>query len=227
MGPTLPPLQSTAEKPQFVLKSPPKSPPPYSGDNRDLFTLQYHGDTLLDGDKKKSIMFNVGANELPDPFTEPTTLLPTPNETPHKMTPARKHNRNTSIEQAARILAFPSSDPNDLMPERRNRYKYSAMHASRKSLLDLDDADDFSGPDGNANPSFEIYTESHARVPERDASNDNPFYRDRAATAPPDDTTAPGDWTPPRRPRKSAAQLKDEEEMRKAVARGEGMIYML
>lgn len=137
------------------------------------------------------------------------------------MTPARKHQRTASVQDTARVLHFQPEDPSDAMPTRRESRKHGAARASKVQGFDLDGDDyDQSEQSSSAN-GFQIYTESHARVPERDESEANPFFRPRAHTVPQSRDK------PKRRPKKSATVLAEEQRMDDAAARNEGIVYSL
>jgi len=98
------------------------------------------------------------------PSVASPNMLPTPVKTPRK-----KSLPQDSLQSTARIL-FTSRpiDPNDVMPTPRRARQNKAMLASK---LDLH-AEAYTMPRGQK---MHIFTDSKERVPEADASEDNPF----------------------------------------------------
>lgn len=220
----IPPVQPSGKKraafglgfaPSDLLTSPPTSPErPRQADNQKSLLL-----TKTPRRIEKQNAANLHDNFEPSSSAR-KSFLPTPSKTPSKTpttTPSRKHNRTASMQESARILHFRPEDANDVMPGRRT--KRGRLNAANANGFDLDE-DDFGVGSSRNNPSFEIYAESHARVPEMDVSDDNPFVRPRA-------NTVPQRRRSPRQARKSAEQVEEERLMDEAVARKEGAVFML
>ncbi|CAK3822744.1 Hypothetical predicted protein [Lecanosticta acicola] len=202
-------------EPSDLLSSPPTSPerPRQADDNQNSFLL-----TKTPRRLGKQNAANLHDNTDPSSSTH-KTFLPTPSKTPSKTpttTSARKHNRTASMQESARILHFQSENPADVMAGRRGTRKH--VHTANAAGFSLDDTD-FGRGKKRTNPSFEIYTESHARVPQMDVSDENPFVRPRA-------NTVPQRRTSPRQSRKSAEQIEEERLMDEAAERDEGIVYM-
>ena len=143
---------------------------------------------------------------------DPTTMLPTPSKTPHKKRVASP----TTLKSTARVL-FPSRPVaiEDAMPEPRSVRKNRKLKSSfTLNGLDAEDSDTSCGK-------IEIYTDVKEREPERDEGNDNPFLGPRKTRG------------KKKGPAKQDASVKEDEvddetrEMEEAVARDEGMIYVL
>ncbi|KAK4493887.1 hypothetical protein PRZ48_015072 [Zasmidium cellare] len=207
----VPPLNSNfCAKPAFTLHdvlSPPSSP------------MNVSAVTPRKADNNKTD--NSTTIDTCDPSSslrKPSSLFPTPAKTP-TMTPARKHQRVSSMQDTARVLHFQPEDPNDAMPTRRESRKHDATRAGKAQGFSLDVEDyDKTAQTSNGN-GFEIYTESHARVPEKDESESNPFYRPRSNTIPQTRNK------PKRRSKKSADVIAEEQRMDDAAARNEGIVY--
>lgn len=144
-------------------------------------------------------------------------MLPTPSKTP-TMTPARKHQRASSMQDTARVLRFQPDDPNDVMPTRKDKRKQKPARNVAAQDFGLD-GDDFSETASQRSGSFQIYAEAHARVPQLDTSAENVFYRPRA-------NTIPATRSSPCRTRKTQAQILEDQRMEEAVEREEGMVFM-
>ncbi|EME41665.1 hypothetical protein DOTSEDRAFT_73908 [Dothistroma septosporum NZE10] len=144
-------------------------------------------------------------------------MLPTPSKTP-TTTPARKHQRASSMQDTARVLQFQPGDPNDVMPTRRDKRKQKPARNVAAQDFGLD-GDDFSETASQRSGSFQIYAEAHARVPQLDTSAENPFYRSRA-------NTVPATRSSTRRTRKTQAQILEDQRMESAVQREEGIVFM-
>lgn len=210
-------LQTPARKPVPAFKlrhlgavpSPPISPPANS-----RLSAHHHHNNKSDDDNSNSNLDRPENNAATS-----SGMLPTPSKTP-SMTPARKRHRAASMQDTARVLHFQPNDPNDVMPSRRENRKRANKRAGKLSDFDLDiDTTQESGC--KAKVSFEIYTESHARMPEVDESEENVFYR------PQQPRVAPQARSSPRRSRGSTAQLVEGRRMDEAVARNEGLVYTL
>lgn len=68
------------------------------------------------------------------------------------------------------------------------------------------------------NEDVDVYVDPHARVPEMDESEDNPFVGHKKTVAPP---------RPQRRRRKSREEVEHEERIEEAVRKDEGVTYVL
>ncbi|KAF2167258.1 hypothetical protein M409DRAFT_66271 [Zasmidium cellare ATCC 36951] len=207
----VPPLNSNfSVKPAFTLNdvlSPPSSP------------MNIGAMTPRKADNHKTDNSNI--NESGDPSSsirKTSSLFPTPAKTP-SLTPARNHQRVASLQDTARVLHFQPEDPADAMPTRRESRKHDTTRAGKSQGFDLDVGDYTKTEQNSIANGFEIYTESHARVPEKDESEANPFYRPRAHTIPQTRDK------PKRRSKKSAAMIAEEQRMDEAAARNEGIVY--
>lgn len=209
----LPPLNPTySAKPAFSLHdvlSPPSSP--------------MNPGAMTPGKADNSKADNCNANDhldLTSSVRKPSSLFPTPAKTPN-MTPARKHQRAASMQDTARVLHFQPDDPNDAMPTRRESRKQNVSRAGKSEGFTLD-VEDYDGPQRNSDANgFQIYTESAARVPEKDESESNPFWRPRARTVPQTSGKSKS------RPKKPATLAAEERRMHEAAARDEGMVFNL
>jgi hypothetical protein len=137
---------------------------------------------------------------------ESSAMFPTPAKTPRK----RALKSEESLGSTARVLfANRPTDFEDAMPSPRKSRK------SRKAAFSLD------GYADNADESNEkivIYTDSKERIPELDDTEDNPFItrKDKPANG----HAAAG-------PSRRRTRDSRTEKMEEAVARDEGMIYVL
>lgn len=154
-------------------------------------------------------------------------MLPTPSKTP-TMTPSRKHQRAASLHNTARALNFQPADVNDVMPTSRQGRKQKSALASKMgdSRLDLGRST------RKSSAVFKIYTESHARVPEEDDSQENVFRgRTGSAAISEQECERERHWdsspSPPPLVRKTAHERTEEQWMEEAAARNEGIIYSL
>lgn len=133
-------------------------------------------------------------------------MLPTPAKTPKK-----RHSEATAgISAVARNL-FPTRNNNleEVMPSprRKGRKKYTGF------TLDSFAADD-------EEPSIRIYTDSQDRVPEVDASAENPFYNGESSV-PAEPRKSRG------RPRKGMAPREDEMFVQGTEQHEDGLVYVL
>ncbi|KAG9248712.1 hypothetical protein BJ878DRAFT_412166 [Calycina marina] len=133
-----------------------------------------------------------------------TGMLPTPDKTPKK----RPHEVAPAIKGIARTLFSSRSETlEEIMPSPRKRgKKYSGF------ALDSFKADDDEG-------GVQIYTDSHDRVPEVDASSENPFFGVPAAIHP-----EPMKRSSKRR--KIAIPGEGELSIEEAEKRKDGMVYV-
>jgi hypothetical protein len=127
----------------------------------------------------------------------PLSMLPTPSKTPKKRNAA-------SMSSTARVLNFQPYSPNDVMPSPRKMKKSS--HKSSRGF-DLFEA----GSSGSQEP-IQIFTDTNARVPELDGSDDNPFLGPRQTRS----------SRPQRR-----VQTEEEERFDERAERDEGVMYVL
>lgn len=126
-------------------------------------------------------------------------MLPTPSKTPKK--------RSSAMNSTARILNFQPYSPNDVMPTPRKMKKSSHKRGQSSNGFNL-----FEEGTGGSQEQIEIYTDSNARIPEMDGSEDNPFVGPR------------------KKPTKKAhrrVRTDEEEEMEQRAERDEGMVYNL
>ena len=128
----------------------------------------------------------------------PLSLLPTPSKTPKKRNAA-------SMNSTARILNFQPYSPNDVMPSPRKMKKSSRGQSSRG--FDL-----FEAGTGSSQEQIQIFTDTNARIPELDGSDDNPFIGPRQTRS----------SRPQRRVR-----TQEEEQMDESAERDEGVMYVL
>ncbi|MCJ1385540.1 hypothetical protein MMC17_008663 [Xylographa soralifera] len=137
---------------------------------------------------------------------DPTMMLPTPAKTP------RKRNTQPGLTGAARVL-FPNRPDNmdEAMPTPTKHGRRPKKHIGF-SLDSFDDAD------GSSEGKIEIYTDSKDRLPEVDASEDNPFYVKPCTE--PTTTKRAG------KRRKVNDESNHNEEVQEMLKRDEGMIYV-
>jgi hypothetical protein len=143
-------------------------------------------DVLSDSD-------NTSYRHLPTPLS----ILPTPSKTQRKRKAA-------AMSSTARVLNFQPYSPNDVMPSPRKMKK-----ASHKSSRGFDLFD--SGSSGSQEQ-IQIFTDTNARVPELDGSDDNPFLGPRQTRS----------SRPQRR-----ARSDEEERIDERAERDEGVMYVL
>ncbi|KAK3679281.1 hypothetical protein LTR78_000842 [Recurvomyces mirabilis] len=130
---------------------------------------------------------------------DPVTMLPTPSRTPRK--------RNiTAMNSSARILNFEPQDPNDVMPASRKIKKHGRFNSM--NAFDLFDED---RPQRSS--AIAIFTDTNARVPELDETEDNPFVGPKSITT---------------RPQRSSrrARTAEVDAMEEAARNDEGVIYV-
>ena len=139
-------------------------------------------------------------------------MLPTPVKTPRK-----KPVQPAAVHATARVL-FPSRPDTveDAMPTpRKRRNRRSAGFSLYSSMED----------DGEASPEsqIKIYTDSKDKVPELDASEDNPFYERPVEDAPVSGPTRSRNI----KKRKARHISEGSKEIEEAFKREEGMVYVL
>ena len=124
-------------------------------------------------------------------------MLPTPLKTP-------KQRHHASLSSTSRVLNFRPDHLNDIMPTARDKVKRHAVprQSNGFELYDEQRARD-----------IPIFTDSSARVPEVDNSEENPFVGAKKA---------------PSKQRKSSRRSNDSEKERikEAVRNDEGIEYM-
>ena len=135
-----------------------------------------------------------------------TTMLPTPAKTP------RKKEVHTAVTSTARVL-FPNRPDTveDAMPTPHKRKSKRHVGFSLNGLAEEDDA----SSDGR----IEIYTDSKDKLPEIDESEDNPFYEKSPSSSPSKHRRT--------KRRKGSDENEHNEEVQDALARNEGMVYVL
>ena len=126
------------------------------------------------------------SNQLGEPKPNGDGMLPTPTKTPQKKDLKR------SLKPASRALFSRDLKHDDPMPKRRARFSL-----------------DSPGPE----PEIEIYTDFKERIPEKDESEDNPFYD------PPTKRVARG--------KRKAKEVDHNKEVQEVLDHEEGMIYVL
>jgi len=168
---------------------------------KQSFTPRKTTNTHLSPDTIGSSRHTTTTLAPPNPI-DPTTMLPTPSKTPSKKRTA------AALASTSRILTF---QPNDIMPSPRKIKKQP-----RISDFELYDDEAETMRDGD----IEIYTDANARVPQMDESEDNPFVG-------PKQTQRPQRGSGSRSVRKGAEEREREERIREAVARDEGVVYVL
>ncbi|KAH9818170.1 hypothetical protein Tdes44962_MAKER05364, partial [Teratosphaeria destructans] len=129
---------------------------------------------------------------------DPANMLPTPSKTPKKRNAA-------AVSSAARVLSFQPNDPNDVMPTPRRIRK----HGRSNSASGFDLYDD--NMDAQNDPNIPIFTDTNARVPELDQTEDNPFVGPR--------------HVPPKPKRTQRIKAQQEKDMEEAAKRDEGVIF--
>lgn len=111
------------------------------------------------------------------------------------------------MTSTARILNFQPYSPNDVMPSPRKMKKSSHARGQSSRGFDLSEAGTNSSQE-----QIQIFTDTNARVPELDGSDDNPFVG-------------------PRQTRSSRPQRRvrgeEEEQMDERAERDEGVMYVL
>lgn len=142
--------------------------------------------------------------KAPPPSWDPTGMLPTPSKTPKK--------RTAAITSTAHMLNFQPADANDIMPTPRRMKK----HAKTSSISALALGENSGAADGM----IDVYTDSNARVPEMDESEENPFIGPRKQAAKAQERGR-------RTQHRSQRRVSDEVEMEERVQNEEGMIYVL
>jgi hypothetical protein len=147
------------------------SPPPStqsSPKNHATKALDRNGDEHLDqGVSATGKLTSAPAEKDNDSLAaesldDTNTMLPTPAKTPVK----RAAKTSASVQSTARIL-FRPANIDDVMPaNKRNK-------TSRHVGFTLDS---FDGTEAQSNEEIAIFTDSKERIPEVDASEDNPFW---------------------------------------------------
>jgi hypothetical protein len=127
----------------------------------------------------------------------PLSMLPTPSKTPKKRNAA-------SMSSTARVLNFQPYSPNDVMPSPRKMKKSS--HKSSRGF------DLFEAGSSGSQEQIQIFTDTNARVPELDGSDDNPFLGPRQTRS----------SRPQRR-----VQTEEDERFNERAERDEGVMYIL
>ena len=133
-------------------------------------------------------------------------MLPTPAKTPRKKSVAP-----AAVNAAARVLfpARPDSIEDAMPTPRKRKPKRHVGFSLYRSMEDEDQAPE---------DKIEIYTDSKDKVPELDASEDNPFYEQPVQHPPPPEPTKS-------RKRKASHNI-DNDEVHQAFKRDEGMVYV-
>lgn len=111
------------------------------------------------------------------------------------------------MNSTARILNFQPYSPNDVMPSPRKMKKASHARGQSSHGFDL-----FEPGSSGSQEQIQIFTDTNARVPELDGSDDNPFVGPRQTRS-----------SRPQRRVKS----EEEQQMDESAERDEGVMYVL
>ena len=111
------------------------------------------------------------------------------------------------MTSTARILNFQPYSPNDVMPSPRKMKKSSHTRGQSSRGFDL-----FEAGTSGSQEQIQIFTDTNARVPELDGSDDNPFVGARQTRS--------------NRPQRRA-RTEEEEQMQGRAERDEGVMYVL
>lgn len=113
-------------------------------------------------------------------------------------------------------MTYQPEDANELMPKPRKIKMHSPSRQATSNQFELYEED--LGISRNQDD-IDIFTDTNARVPEIDISDDNPFLgSSRQETH---------ERRRSKRTKKTPEQLIEEANMEEAVARGEGMVFTL
>lgn len=111
------------------------------------------------------------------------------------------------MNSTARILNFQPYSPNDVMPSPRKMKKSSHNRGQSSHGFDL-----FEPGSNSSQEQIQIFTDTNARVPELDGSDDNPFVGPRQTRS--------------SRPQKHT-KTEEERKMDERAERDEGVMYTL
>ena len=138
-------------------------------------------------------------------------MLPTPVKTPRK-----KPVQPAAVNATARVLFPVHPIEEDAMPTPRKRRNKREVGFSLYSSMDDEE-------DASSEGKIQIYTDSKEKVPELDTTEDNPFYEKPQEHAPPPEPRKGRSG----RKRKAAPIIEDRKEVKEALNREEGMVYVL
>jgi len=191
---TPPPTGKKARFASTQLSSPPSSPaspqrrPAQHKTPRKTPVSRAFADVLSDSDNTPR------RQQLPTPLS----VLPTPSKTPKKRSAA-------TMNSTARILNFQPHSPSDVMPSPRKMKKPAHARSQSSRGFEL-----FEDGTNSSQEQIQIFTDSNARIPELDGSEDNPLVGPRQTRA--------------GRPQRSA-RTDEEVEFNDRVSRDEGIVY--
>ncbi|KAL9126559.1 MAG: hypothetical protein Q9217_004403 [Psora testacea] len=154
---------------------------------------------------------NSGSVKDIPPNLDPAHALPTPASIPRK-----KAIPQGTANAAARVL-FPSQPDTveDAMPVPRKHHR-NRRHVNFSLYGSMED--------GGQSPAdqIQVYTDSKEKVPELDASEDNPFFQQPQKAAPPPEPIK----ARTNRKRKQSQRVESNPQIEEAFNREEGMVYV-